>query len=153
MARVEGEIVICRPADEVFDFVADERNEPRYNPRIVRVEQVPIGPIGVGTHFLVEAKTLGRTAKMMTDVTGYERPRRLASSIRSSIMAVDGTLTFVPVSGGTRMRWSWDFRLRSVAAPLTPMLALLGRRQERRNWSGLKRFLEAQARSSFTANG
>lgn len=28
MARIEGEIVIDRPADAVFDFVADERNEP-----------------------------------------------------------------------------------------------------------------------------
>jgi hypothetical protein len=31
MARVEGEIIIHRPVPEVFDFVADERNEPRYN--------------------------------------------------------------------------------------------------------------------------
>ena len=35
MARVEGEIVINRPVEEVFDFVADERNEPRYNPRML----------------------------------------------------------------------------------------------------------------------
>jgi hypothetical protein len=32
MARIEGEIAINRPVDEVFDLVADERNEPRYNP-------------------------------------------------------------------------------------------------------------------------
>jgi len=30
MARVEGEIIIHRPVEEMFDFVADERNEPRY---------------------------------------------------------------------------------------------------------------------------
>jgi hypothetical protein len=35
MARVEGEIIIQRPAEDVFDFVADERNEPRYNSRMV----------------------------------------------------------------------------------------------------------------------
>lgn len=40
MARVEGEIVIRRPVDEVFDFVADERNEPRYNPKMRGVELV-----------------------------------------------------------------------------------------------------------------
>ena len=28
MARIEGEIAINRPVDEVFDFVADGRNEP-----------------------------------------------------------------------------------------------------------------------------
>jgi hypothetical protein len=30
--HVQGDIVINRPIDEVFDFVADERNEPQYNP-------------------------------------------------------------------------------------------------------------------------
>ena len=29
MARITGEIVIERPPTEVFDFVSDERNEPR----------------------------------------------------------------------------------------------------------------------------
>jgi hypothetical protein len=28
MARIEGEIVIGRPMDVVFDYVADQRNEP-----------------------------------------------------------------------------------------------------------------------------
>jgi hypothetical protein len=32
MADINGEIIIHRPVEEVFDFVADERNEPRYNP-------------------------------------------------------------------------------------------------------------------------
>jgi hypothetical protein len=31
MAYINGEILINRPVQEVFDFVADERNEPRYN--------------------------------------------------------------------------------------------------------------------------
>ena len=38
MLRVEGAIVIRRPVDEVFDFVADARN--LYDPRIVGAEKV-----------------------------------------------------------------------------------------------------------------
>ena len=34
MAHLDGQILIHRPVDEVFDFVADERNEPRYNPQL-----------------------------------------------------------------------------------------------------------------------
>jgi hypothetical protein len=33
--RIGGEIFINRPVEEVFDFVADARNEPRYNPRML----------------------------------------------------------------------------------------------------------------------
>jgi hypothetical protein len=47
MVRIEGQIVINRPVEEVFDFVADERNEPRYNPRMRRAEKISEGPIGL----------------------------------------------------------------------------------------------------------
>jgi hypothetical protein len=48
---IEREIVINRPVDEVFDFVADARNEPRRNPRMLRAEKLSAGPVGLGTRF------------------------------------------------------------------------------------------------------
>jgi uncharacterized protein YndB with AHSA1/START domain len=77
MARVEGEIIIHRPVEEVFDFVADERNEPRYNPRMLDVELITDGPIGLGTRFRVELMTGGRTMPMTIEFTGFDPPRRL----------------------------------------------------------------------------
>ena len=70
MVRVEGEIVIDRPAEEVFDFVADERNEPRYNPKMRRAEQISDGPIGVGTRFEAELVSMGRAIEMDVEFTG-----------------------------------------------------------------------------------
>jgi hypothetical protein len=49
MARIEGEIVIGRPVDVVFDYVADQSNEPQYNPQMVRAEKITSGPVGKGT--------------------------------------------------------------------------------------------------------
>jgi len=51
MALGEGELIIDRPVHEVFDFIADERNEPRYNRRMLRAKQISEGPIGVGRGF------------------------------------------------------------------------------------------------------
>jgi uncharacterized protein YndB with AHSA1/START domain len=101
MARIGGELVINRPVEEVFDFVADERNEPRYNPRIRRAEKLSPGPIGRGTRFRAEAGTLRRTVGIAMEYTAYEPPRRLASSIRMSSGDIRGTLRFDPVPGGT----------------------------------------------------
>src|SRR4029453_7889790 len=81
MAPIEGELVIHPPLQEVFAFVAEERNEPRYNPRICRAEKLTAGSIGRGTRFRAEAVTLGRTTEMTIEHTAYERPRRLASSV------------------------------------------------------------------------
>jgi uncharacterized protein YndB with AHSA1/START domain len=144
MPRIEGELVIHRPIAEVFDFVADERNEPRYNRRIRRAEKLSPGPIGPKTRFHAEAATLGRTAGMTIEYTAYERPRRLGSSIHMAAADIVGTLRFAPVPGGTRMRWAWTIRLRGPYRLLTPIIAGAGRRQERANWAGLKRFLEGQ---------
>jgi hypothetical protein len=46
----------------VFDFCADERNEPRYNPRMTHAEQTSTGPIGLGSQFHAELRTMGRKA-------------------------------------------------------------------------------------------
>jgi uncharacterized protein YndB with AHSA1/START domain len=148
MTRVEGEIIISRPVEEVFDFVANECNEPRYNARMTRAEQISSGPIGVGTRFHAELKTRGRTMPMTVEVTEFERPRRLASRTRSSMMETAGALTFDAVSGGTRMRWSWDVRPRGMLRLITPLVGVLGRRQERAIWAGLKQLLEDSAPSA-----
>jgi hypothetical protein len=40
MVKIDGSTVIARPVENIFDFVADERNEPKYNhPRMVRAEK------------------------------------------------------------------------------------------------------------------
>ena len=144
MARIEGELVINRPVHEVFDFVADERNEPRYNPRIRRAEKLSPGAIGRGTRFRAEAVTRGRTTGMTIEYTAYERPRQLASAIHMSAADIVGTLRFDPVPTGSRMRWSWVVRPRGLYRLLTPVIVRVGRRQEEANWGGLKRFLEAR---------
>ena len=142
MARIDGEIIIAAPVEQVFDMVADERNEPRYNPRIVRAEKTSQGPVGRGARFITQPKGMGATGVMTVEIVDYDRPHRLASSIRSSYMDADGTLTFGQADGGTRMRWSWDMRLRGAMRALSPVVRAIGPRWEYRNWAGLKQFME-----------
>ena len=60
MVKIDGSTVIARPVENVFDFVADERNEPKYNPRMVRAEKVTPGPIAKGTRWLATIESRGR---------------------------------------------------------------------------------------------
>ncbi len=151
MAHIKGEIVIERPVEEVFDFVADERNEPRYNKAMLRAEKVSDGPIGRGTRFRAEMASMGRRTEMTTEFTGYEPPHRLASSTHMSTMDIHGALTFDPVDGGTRMRWSWDLKPRGAFKLMTPLIRFMGRRLEERIWGSLKKLLEAQEGELGTA--
>jgi hypothetical protein len=131
MPRIEREIVIRRPVEKVFDFMADGRNEPHYNPHMRHAEQTSAGPIGRGTRFRTEAMTRGRFMEMAYEITAYERPQRLASRLskRLPIMDVQSTETFDPVPGGTRMRWLWEVEPRGVFRLMPALLArMLGRR-------------------------
>jgi hypothetical protein len=148
MPRIRGHIVIAQPVEVVFDFVADERNEPSFNPRMVRADKVTEGPIGSGTRFAALLRTGRRTAALEIEYTAFERPAVLASTSRMSSGDIVGRLTFEPIPGGTRMSWDWEVRLRGVPRLLGPLVALMGSRQERRIWSGLKQRLEASAAAS-----
>jgi hypothetical protein len=100
MATIEGEVVIGRPVHVVFDYVADERDEPQYNPRMVRAEKVTDGPVGQGMVFHSAVAAMGRTVGMRIECTAYQRPTRFAStrSMRQADFTV--TLTFEPVPAG-----------------------------------------------------
>jgi hypothetical protein len=144
MARIQGKLVINRPVHEVVDSVADNRSEPRYNPRIRRAEKLSPGPIGRGTRFQAEASTLGRTVGMTIESTTHERPGRLASSIHMPAADIVGTLRFAPCPERHPDGGSWEVRPRGLHRLLTPVIARMGQRQEQASWASLKRFLEEQ---------
>ena len=73
VAHVEGEIMIQRPVEEVFDFVAGERNEPRHNRRMDRAEKISPGAIAAGTRFRAELKAAASSAQ--TDVPARQPAR------------------------------------------------------------------------------
>ncbi len=145
MARIEGEIVIGRPVAEVFDYVADQSNEPQYNPQMVRAEKITPGPVHQGTRFRSAVAVRGRTAEMQIECTGYDRPARLASLTTMEQADFSYLLTFEPVPAGTRMRWSGQAKPKGAYRLLGPLFTWLGRRQEQRIWASLKKHLEAAA--------
>jgi len=144
MVLIEGEMVIKRPPEEVFDFVADESNEPLYNPRMRRAEQISDGPIGVGTRFRAQTASMGRPVDMVIEFTGYDRPRRIEETAHTSAMHLQGSLTFEAVPEGTRMRWSWDLHPEGFLRLMSPLVTRLGCRREQAVWGGLKQLLERE---------
>jgi hypothetical protein len=141
--QIEGTTVIARQVDDVFDFVADERNEPKYNPRMVRAEKVTPGPIGRGTRWLATIESRGRPLNMKIEVTDYTKPTRLGTVTSMSSAEIFGSVTFESHPEGTKMRWSWELRPKGVFRLMGPVIARMGRRQETAIWAGLKRYLES----------
>lgn len=117
---------------------------------MVRAAKITDGPVGKGTVFRSATKSMGRTAEMRIELTGYDRPGRLASHTIMRQAGMDGTLTFEPAPSGTRMRmrWSWLVRPKGAVRLLAPLITWMGRRQEQTIWTSMKRYLENTAAES-----
>ena len=47
--RYEATVVVDRPIEEVFAFLADGENDPTFSPRVLEIAKTTEGPPGVGT--------------------------------------------------------------------------------------------------------
>ncbi len=56
MVTIKGSTTITRPVEDVFDLVADERNEPTYNPQMTAVEKLNQGSSGYVVAFPAVAR-------------------------------------------------------------------------------------------------
>jgi hypothetical protein len=144
---ITGEIFIDAPVEEVFDFVADEGNEPLYNPNMLRAGKLTPGPVGAGTRFAAVMRGRRRTT-LAIEYTGFNRPRTLRSRSRTAGMEIEGELTFVPEGNGTWLRWVWRVHPQGALRLLTPLIRAMRNRQERAHWSALKGYLESARRTA-----
>lgn len=70
-------MTIQRPAEEVFAFLADFENIPKWNYAIEETHKASAGPVGVGTRYRQTRSIPGRSVEGF-EVTTYEPARRLA---------------------------------------------------------------------------
>jgi hypothetical protein len=144
VAHIAGQVRIAAPVEQVFDIVADTRNEPSFNPGMNAVELLTPLPVGPGTRF--RARMGKSDMEMLVELTDYDRPHRLGSRTTSSMMDTTGALTFSGADGGTVMAWDWQVRPKGWLRALGPLVGPIGGKVERGIWDGLKRMLEDDER-------
>ena len=120
------QLTVNRPVTEVFDFLADIRNETAWNPRVKQIEKESGGPITMGTIFRGHYKALGT---LVTEVTAYERPTRLSFQSTGERMHLRGTFTLTPVGSGTSVALSAELQPGGLFAVVAPLMTPLITRQ------------------------
>jgi len=115
MRRAESglDVIVGRKPEEIFDFLADERNQPRYLPEVESVERLTLGSPHLGSRFKVQLVT---GAEATEEILEYDRPRRLAVGLPDTIQPNRSIWTFQPVPEGTRVRYAYRHDLTMVEA-------------------------------------
>jgi polyketide cyclase/dehydrase/lipid transport protein len=92
---------VSRSPEDVFDFLADLRNESRWNPRVVGIQQVTPGSVGTGTKFHGTYRGIGA---LDTVLHTCDRPSRIAFRSEGARMEIEGVFMLTEASDGTEYR-------------------------------------------------
>jgi uncharacterized protein YndB with AHSA1/START domain len=111
VATFENTVMIARPIDDVFAFLADFENIPKWNYAIVETRKVSQGAVGVGTIYQ-QVRSVPSRSEESFEVTAYNPPRHLA--IRGQLGPFPSRLSYAldAIAEGTRVTNSVELELR-----------------------------------------
>ena len=102
MATFENIVMIRRPIEEVFAFLANFENVPQWNHAIVETHKVSEGPVGVGTIYQ-QVRSVPSRSEERFEVTAYKPARHL--EIRGQLGPFPARLSYAldAIPEGTRV--------------------------------------------------
>jgi uncharacterized protein YndB with AHSA1/START domain len=143
MVAFENAVTINRPPDEVFAFVTDPANEPRWHTDVLVARRTSEGPIKKGSVVEFTVNFMGKK-QIPLRVEEYVRGRRmvLAATAPGPLMPTF-TYSCEPANGGTRFTRRGDIRLGGLMRLMEPMMGGMASRRAAGFLENLKRVLEA----------
>jgi uncharacterized protein YndB with AHSA1/START domain len=103
--RFEATVLIERPIEEVFAFLADGENDPKFSPRVLEMAKTTDGPPGVGTVYASTVKDAGMKTKREFRLTEFVPPDRIrwAEVSKNLVTAPEGGYDLEREGSGTRL--------------------------------------------------
>ena len=141
------ETVISRPLDEVFAFVGDVRNRPRWDDSVDSEELTSPEPIGVGSTVRTKLRSMGKDYEYNWEIAEHEPPNRMTVESSSGPFPTTLAFQFDARDGGTRVRASVTGRPTGLLRLLQPLIARTTQKNLDRGYARLKRLLETGAAS------
>ena len=122
MATFQNTLMIQRPIDDVFAFLADFENIPTWNYAIVQTTKTSPGPVEVGTTYR-QIRSIPTRSEEGFEVTAFEPTTRL--EVHGDIGPFTATISYLlaPVGDGTRLVNVVDLEPASAASRLLAPLA------------------------------
>ncbi|HEX5451464.1 MAG TPA: SRPBCC family protein [Candidatus Limnocylindrales bacterium] len=142
MAGATHAVVIHRPVAEVFAFVADGEQGPRWRSGVLDIRR--IAGEGVGTRYLQGvAGPLGRRVAADYEITVFEPNQRIEFQTVAGPVRPHGRYDFAAEDGGTRLTFTLDAALNGLRRLLMGSMVQRTMEGEVQALDRLKHVLEA----------
>lgn len=137
-------ITIERSLHDVFAFISDLENVPRWNYAVAETRKASEGPVALGTTYRQVRSLPNRTEETLR-VTEFEPDRRFA--FEGGLGPFEGTLTYEleEIGASTRLTNRADLEARGIAKLAAPIASGRVRGAVAENLETLKQLLERQA--------
>ncbi|HEX6129253.1 MAG TPA: SRPBCC family protein [Candidatus Limnocylindria bacterium] len=129
MKTVTASAVVPATPDEVFAFVADLENLPRWQTGIVSAELTTPGPIGAGSRAHVVRELLGQRLAVDLALVDHQPGRRLELTSATSGIGVRAILELAPEDGATRLAFTMEIKAQNMF--MTPVEGMVAGAAER----------------------
>ena len=147
MTQVEGKsVVIDRSAEDVWSFMIDIANMPKWEDSHAEWKQTSVGPIDVGTTFQSSVRFLGLEVKTDLRITEFEPNRKLAAEAMNGIgKGTKISYLMAPVEvNKTKLSRVTEVHLHGLAKLLQPFQAPLTRWTGGMEANNVKRIVESE---------
>jgi uncharacterized membrane protein len=142
--HLEQSVHIQRPSAEVFEFLLDLGNHPRFASGIKAVRGIEGGPLALGRRYGQTSTILGRTIDAEVEVTSCERDRELVLKTVTGLVPVTRSFRLdAPSAEETDLRLAVDAEPGKGMRLMMPMLERTAREQIATTLQRLKTELEA----------
>ena len=103
MINLDLGVLIDKPVKDVFSFITNPANMPKWNAAIVSMEQITPGAVGLGTKFKNVGEMMGRRIEGEMEVIAFEPDSKYGFQMNAGPMQINMTITFKTVGTGTKL--------------------------------------------------
>lgn len=143
MTKTVIDIDIMKPPEEVFAYITNFENNPKWQGGMKSCKFTSEGPLGVGTTYEQVASFLGRPILTTFEVIEYKPNRSVKFVSRQSTFPLHILRSVEPIEGGTHVHAVIEGEPTGFFALLGPLLNPMVTRSINKDYAKLKQLLES----------
>ncbi len=143
MIRIERNLIVRCPVEQVFDFISNLENEPKYEHAVLKIQKTSAGPVRLGTTYREVTRVLGRPIALTVQVEEYIPERRISFHGSAPDLLEIERWAMRPTMGGTRIECELDYEPRGMMKLTEPIESVIMNRNANLRLAQLKKLLES----------
>ncbi len=144
MVTNEKIITINRPINEVFAYVSNMENGPKWQPELSEVRRITKGPVKIGSQFSSARKIMGQELVTTIEFVAYGPNSKYTIKSITGPLPFEQTTLFESTAEGTKLTTKIELHPSGDMAQAEPMLRESLKQEMETDFDGLKKLLESK---------